>query len=100
MLYWWMTPQTLKAVKKIDPIGSHASWMENFPWTRLSNAVAPEGGKPLIDFKKLNISNPQEYRAMLGDGNFGGDYQKSDEDMLKIWQAGVAETREALEDSW
>jgi creatinine amidohydrolase len=97
---WWMTPQTLKAVKKIDPIGSHASWMENFPWTRLSNAVAPAGGKPLIDHNKLTISNPQQVRALVGDGNYGGDYQKSDDDMMKVWEAGVAETRDALDNSW
>ena len=39
-------------------------------------------------------------RAMFGDGNFGGAYQKPDDDMQKVWRAGVEETREALEGPW
>ena len=32
---WWNAPRTLALVQKTDPVASHASWMENFPWTRL-----------------------------------------------------------------
>ena len=28
---WWKGERFLEAVKKVDPIGSHASWFENFP---------------------------------------------------------------------
>ena len=35
---WWNAPKTLDAVMKIDSVASHASWMENFPWTRLACA--------------------------------------------------------------
>ena len=97
---WWAAPKTVAAAKKIDPVGSHASWMENFPWTRLANAPAPDGGKPLIDFKVLKASNPAIGRELLGDGNFGGVYQKPDEDMAALWKAGVEETREELEGPW
>ncbi len=34
---WWRAPLTAAAVRAIDPVASHASWMENFPWTRLAN---------------------------------------------------------------
>ena len=37
---------------------------------------------------------------MLGDGSYGGRYQRSDEEMLEVWGAGVAEVRELLEDGW
>jgi creatinine amidohydrolase len=39
-------------------------------------------------------------RAYLGDGNFGGAYQKPDDQMLQVWRAGVEETRDAIEGPW
>jgi len=84
-------------VKSIDPDCSHASWMENFPWTRLASADSPAIKKPMVDFNRLDIMNAQEY---LGDGNFGGLYQRSDDDMLAIWQVAVDETRALLEGGW
>ena len=30
---WWNAPNTWSKVQEIDPVSSHASWMENFPWT-------------------------------------------------------------------
>ncbi len=27
---WWNAPKTWAKVKEIDPVASHASWMENF----------------------------------------------------------------------
>lgn len=97
---WWAGAQVVEAMRKVDPIGSHASWMENFPWTRLANAPAPDGEKALIDFEHFDMLNPQDGKAMLGDGNFGGAYQKPDEVMLKIWKVGVEETRAKLEGPW
>jgi creatinine amidohydrolase len=97
---WWAGARVTAAMDKIDPIGSHASWIENFPWTRLANAVAPDGEKALIDHAQLDMSNPQDAKAMLGDGNFGGAWQKQDDVMLKIWEVGVGETRAILEGPW
>jgi creatinine amidohydrolase len=37
---------------------------------------------------------------MLGDGNFGGRYQRSDDEMLALWRVAVAETRELIEGPW
>ena len=33
-------------------------------------------------------------------GNFGGDYQKSDEVMSALWRVAVEETRELLQGPW
>ena len=33
---WWNAPRTFAKVQETDPVASHASWMENFPWTRLA----------------------------------------------------------------
>lgn len=94
---WWNAPRTWAQVLAIDPVASHASWMENFPWTRLANVVMPSEQKSMSDMDCLRQLDPQSLRAYLEDGNYGGRYQRSDEEMMKIWQAGVAETRELLE---
>jgi creatinine amidohydrolase len=96
---WWNAPRTYAKVQAIDNVASHASWMENFPWTRLPNLQLPDRQKPMIDVERMRARNPQAIRDCLGDGNFGGSYQKSDEDMIAIWAVAVAETREQIE-SW
>ncbi len=97
---WWSAPQTWAHVQRIDPVASHASWMENFPWTRLGNVVQPPGQKPMIDLALLQQSDPGVRRVMLGDGNFGGLYQRPDADMLAIWTTAVAETRALIAGGW
>jgi creatinine amidohydrolase len=44
--------------------------------------------------------DPAGVRAMLGDGNYGGLYQRSDADMLAIWAVAVEETRALIEGPW
>ena len=97
---WWAGPRFTEALNAIDPVGSHASWIENFPWTRLVNAPAPDGDKALIDHDALGTMNPRDAKIALGDGNFGGAWQKPDEVMLEAWNIGVAETRSLLEAPW
>jgi creatinine amidohydrolase len=97
---WWNAPKTLAKVQAIDPIASHASWMENFPWTRLANIRGPNEQKPMIDLERMRMHDPAGVRRMLGDGNFGGLYQRSDQDMLAIWAVAVEETRALIEGAW
>ncbi|MEM6889880.1 MAG: creatininase family protein [Pseudomonadota bacterium] len=97
---WWNAPQTWAKIQSIDTTGSHANWMENFPWTRLAHAPAPEGGKQGVDMALIRASSPAQTRALLGDGSFGGPWQRSDKDMQAIWEVGVSETRAALEGPW
>lgn len=97
---WWNAPATLAQVQAIDDVASHASWMENFPWTRLANVALPDGQKPMCDVDKLRTLAPEAVRAYLGDGNFGGVYQKPDATMLALWETAVAETRALLADGW
>ena len=97
---WWNAPKTFAKVQEIDPVASHASWMENFPWTRLEGVAMPDEHKPMIDFAMLRLLAPGALREYLGDGNFGGHYQRPDEDMLAIWQVAVEETRALLEGPW
>jgi creatinine amidohydrolase len=97
---WWNAPKTAAAVQAIDREASHASWMENFAWTRLAGVSVPDSRKPMIDIGRMRLMDAAAVRAYLGDGNFGGAYQKSDEQMLSVWRAGVEETRAALEGPW
>ncbi len=97
---WWMAPKTLAKVHDFDPVASHASWMENFPWTRLAGVAQPAQPKPMVDFDRLRAGGPEAARALLGDGNFGGLYERPDQEMLAIWATAVEETRAAIEGPW
>lgn len=97
---WWNAPKTLAKVKEIDPVASHASWMENFPWTRLAGVAAPTQQKPMIDLDRMSGANAKDIRKLLGDGNFGGYYERPDEDMHALWAVAIAETRALLEHNW
>jgi creatinine amidohydrolase len=97
---WWNAPKTWTQVAAIDPVASHASWMENFPWTRLAKVKMPSEQKPGVDMNHLRQLDPKALRTYLKDGNWGGVYQKSDEEMMKIWSAAVQETVELLNNSW
>jgi creatinine amidohydrolase len=97
---WWNAPNTWAKVQEIDPSGSHANWMENFPWTRLAGVALPRGEKPPFDRELMRASGPDDVRTILGDGVFGGAYAKPDDAMLALWETGVRETREVLEGPW
>jgi creatinine amidohydrolase len=97
---WWKAPRTWEKVMAIDPVASHASWMENFPWTRLAGIDLPTQQKAPIDFDRIRDSTPRELRALIGDGNFGGFYQRSDDEMVALWAVAVEETRQLLESGW
>ena len=97
---WWNAPKTFAKVQEIDSVASHASWVENFPWTRLPNIRAPAEAKPMADLDRLRLLDPAEARRALGDGNFGGRYQRPDEEMLAIWKVAVEETRALIDGPW
>lgn len=97
---WWNAPKTLAKVKEIDKNASHASWMENFPWTRLKGVDLPDEEKPMVDFEKMRVMNPQAVRDYLQEGNFGGVFEKPDKVMNELWQVGVEEARAQLEGPW
>ena len=97
---WWSAPQTMAKVKQIDPLASHASWMENLPWTRLPGVQLPDVQKPMIDFARYQRIDPGAKKQLIGDGNFGGLYQRADEELMAMWNIAVAETRELIETGW
>ncbi|HET9126278.1 MAG TPA: creatininase family protein [Solirubrobacteraceae bacterium] len=97
---WWNGPEVWPVVQSIDPAASHGSWLENFPWTRLPHASAPPVPKPMIDLTLMDRGDPAAVRRLIGDGSYGGAYQRADEDVLRIWEAGVHEVRGLIENGW
>jgi creatinine amidohydrolase len=82
--------------EEIDRDYDHASWSENFPWTRLPGVEMPTDRKPPVVWPEEG--NPETWREALGDGQFGGLYQRPPEDERRIWEAAVQEIRALLED--
>jgi creatinine amidohydrolase len=97
---WWIAPETLAKIREVDPVGSHASWMENFPWTRLADVPLPSVQKAPIDGAMKSVLDSEAFKEYLGDGNFGGYYQRPDEEMMAIWDVAIAEATEVLEEGW
>ena len=58
----------------------------------------PAERKPPVVWPE-NEKGPQAVRKALGDGSFGGLYQRSAEDEGRLWDAAVQLIRERLE-SW
>jgi len=97
---WWNGPRTWEVVQSIDADASHASWLENFPWTRLAGVGLPQEHKPMADISAMRESDPAEVRELLGDGSLGGLYERPDADVLRVWRAGVEEVRALIENGW
>jgi creatinine amidohydrolase len=94
---WWAGTRVRAVVEEIDGDASHASWFENFPWTRLYGVALPDEKKPMADITRMRELEPEAVRELLGDGSLGGVYERPDADVLRVWEAGVAEVRELLE---
>jgi creatinine amidohydrolase len=96
---WWASERTLAAARALHPNPSHANWFENFPWTRLAGVAMPAGEKPTVEIDE-DRGNPARIREILGDGTFGGAYERPEADMLQLWSTAVEEVRELLESGW
>ncbi len=97
---WYAAPRFAAAIREIDKVASHASWLENFAWNRLEGVEMPDGAKNLVDMASLQSLDPDAIRRIAGDGNMGGRYQRPDSEMEAVWAVGVAETRDLLTDGW
>jgi len=74
--------------------------MENFPWAWLARIRLPTGQKPMADLDRVRPCDPAALRSMLGDGNYGGHYQRADAEMKAIWKVAVEETRAMPKRTW
>ncbi|MEM7417236.1 MAG: creatininase family protein [Gemmatimonadota bacterium] len=95
---WWSAPNVRAAIDEVDPDASHASWMETFPWTRVAGVELPDRHKPPVDLSGRDDISLSGFRARIGDGSFGGWYERPPEVMERVWSIAVAETRARLTD--
>jgi creatinine amidohydrolase len=82
---WWTSPSVeIVAVKhEIKPY--HASWLEDFSFTRVSEL--PEGNKNPPHY--IGMLNAEEMREVMGDGVFGGPYKVDPAIMEEIFAASL-----------
>ena len=97
---WWSSDRVQAAAREVDPLPSHANWFENFPWTRLEGVELPKERKPGLDQAAYQVAGPAQVRELLGDGVFQGTYELPDDQVARVWQVGVEEVRELLENGW
>lgn len=97
---WWRAPEVRAAIDAVDPDAAHASWMETFPWTRVAGVELPSAHKPPVDLSNREEVSLARLREMLGDGSFGGYYERPEQEMARIWETAVLETRARLTEDW
>jgi creatinine amidohydrolase len=88
----WNHPAVLKVAEEAGLKVNHANWAEGFPFTRV--AENPPGEKPGVLMPR--IASAEEFRQVLGDGNYGGPYQAPDEVMQRSFDAAVGAMVELL----
>ena len=91
--YDWWRENAVKAFEAEHNLRlNHANWGENFPFNRLGDM--PSENKPNVNLDLLD--GGQTIRDVLGDGNFGGAYQISDELMQSLFTQVVEEVSDGL----
>jgi creatinine amidohydrolase len=95
---WWSAPDVAALADSFDTVWTHASWSENFPWTRLDGVELPAEAKEPVALPLPLEAGAARHAA--GDGSFGGRYARPDEEVLELWRAGVEGVRALLESGW
>jgi creatinine amidohydrolase len=96
---WYNGPKTAEVANEFCVDQMHGAWVENFPWTRIAGAPAPEP-IPVVPRELLMNLGPDAIRELAPDGSMGGPYEAPDEMMEKVWAAGVQEVRTIIESGW
>lgn len=88
---WWQGEAVQALAQEIGVEPNHANWLENFPFTRVTEV--PPVSKEMPE----GWDGTQINRDMLKDGSFGGPYQMPDEVMHRLFDAVLAETVSLLD---
>ncbi len=83
---WWRSPAVKTFNAEHGLRSNHANWSENFRFNRVADS--PGGSKPDVNLDYRDSLSPRE---LLGDGNYGGDYQADDALMDQVFGRVVAE---------
>lgn len=89
---WWLSPAVIELAISHGLETAHASWMENFTFTRIGEA--PQGVKSFV--ADTNISGKDETRRLAGDGSYGGAYQVDDSIMQAMFDLCLSEVLDLL----
>jgi len=89
---WWLSPAVAEFATTHNLETAHASWMENFTFTRIGDA--PQGVKPRV--VDLNISGKFETRRLAVDGSYGGAYQVDENIMQAMFDLCLGEVLDLL----
>ena len=68
--------------------------------TRVAGVESPARAKPMVDLAVMRRRDSAGVRELVGDGSFGGRYERPQEDMNRVWRAAVEEARDVLEHGW
>jgi creatinine amidohydrolase len=90
---WWESHSIEAVAMKHELKTTHASWMEAFPFTRVTELPAEDKIPP----KVTGVPNAEETRTLYGDGMFGGAYQVSGEIMDEVFAAALADVLEFIQ---
>ena len=85
LFQWWRHPAVDAVAQEAGLPQYHANWSENMDITRVG--PVPDGVKEPVEVSR-DLS-PQDFRAVLGDGSFGGPYQAPPEVMERFFAAAV-----------
>ncbi|MCJ7694058.1 MAG: creatininase family protein [Anaerolineaceae bacterium] len=89
---WWLSSAVSDFAKQHNLETAHANWMENFTFTRISNAPGGSKSKPPL----TGIAGKSKTRQNAGDGSYGGVYQVDNAIMQNLFNLCLDETLEQL----
>lgn len=89
---WWLSHSVEAVAVKHELKRAHASWLEAFPFTRVSEL--PDESKVPPSYRGL--LGAEATRQAFGDGSFGGPYQVDPAILDEIFVAAVADALELL----
>jgi len=89
---WWQSHSVEKVAQNHDLKPSHASWLENFPFTRVSDNHSVQKNPAYV----TGLLNADQARKFYGDGNFGGPYQADQAIMDEVFAVALNDVIQLL----
>jgi len=82
---WWQSHSVQQISEKYNLKGSHANWIETYPFTKVADLPAGEKLPAYIS----DLPNSEQARQYYGDGVFGGPYSVDVEIMEEVFTAAL-----------
>lgn len=89
---WWESHSIEEVAIRHELKTSHASWMEAFPFTKVTELPV----EPKIPPRVTGLPGAEETRQLYGDGNFGGKYEVAPEIMNEIFTTALDDVLEFI----